>query len=190
MTLLDARGVTVEVGDTVIYGFGVGSSVAMAEGVVLGETNHLDNHEFEDCPGCTGGIDLRVSQTPSGLVRIRVIRRSYSSGIKPVITIAADRFVVLKTANTTWNGDDMTALLPASPLPTQDDVALDSIRKSIERNEESLRATETPEWWNDGPYESPELSLAHYHEMAAHLLESNRKALERLEEEIRDSYNR
>lgn len=64
--LLDARGVPIAPGDTAIYGFGVGRSVAMAEGVVLGgEKGDPD----------TNGWGRRVSLTPSGRVRVRVIRR-------------------------------------------------------------------------------------------------------------------
>lgn len=97
--LLDARGVKIEPGDAVIYGYGVGRSVAMAEGEVVDD----------------GG---KVSVTRSGRVRIRIVRRSYRHGVKPVIDLAADRMVVLK-ALAGWPVDQPH--LPPSPLPTQAD---------------------------------------------------------------------
>ncbi|MFF0183525.1 hypothetical protein [Streptomyces sp. NPDC005244] len=76
MTITDARGVDVKPGATVIYGFGVGRSVAMAEGVV------------EERDG-------EVSLTPSGRLWVQVVRRSYGSGTEQRVHVAADRLVVV-----------------------------------------------------------------------------------------------
>jgi hypothetical protein len=104
-TLTDARGVKIEAGDIAIYGFGVGRSIAMAEAVVLWE-------------GDGGGTPPRVSLTPSGRVRLRVVRRSYSSGQKPIVDVAPDRLVVLKLDYDNWS-EWARYRLPPSPLPTQ-----------------------------------------------------------------------
>lgn len=137
--LTDARGVMINPGDTVIYGFGVGRSIAMAEGVVLGEREyHLDEYR-----------PLTVSLTGSGRVRIRVIRRSYSSGEKPVVDIAPDRLVVLKQA---YTADSMVseAFLPDSPLPTQDQANVAKLWGEIKRSTDRLRelgsGSELTEW--------------------------------------------
>ncbi|MCX4912835.1 hypothetical protein [Streptomyces sp. NBC_00687] len=76
MTITDARGVDVKPGATVIYGFGVGRSVAMAEGVVEEK-------------------DGEVSVTPSGRLWVHVVRRSYSSGTEQRVHVASDRLVVV-----------------------------------------------------------------------------------------------
>jgi hypothetical protein len=142
--LTDARGVVIAPGDTALYGFGVGRSVAMAEAVVLGETTHVRGASEEDCPGCDryrrGEHHLKVSLTPSGRVRLRVIRRSYSSGEKPVVDVAPDRMVVLKPDTHAFGPglDASTAYLPPSPLPTQAEEARDSIRRGIEYHEKNL----------------------------------------------------
>jgi hypothetical protein len=94
----------------------------MAEGVVLGEReHHLDEYR-----------PLTVSLTPSGRVRIRVVRRSYGAGEKPVVDIAPDRLVVLKpVARNGWDAE--YSYLPLSPLPTQDEANAEQLRKSIDR---------------------------------------------------------
>lgn len=115
--LKDARGVDIKAGDIVIYGFGVSRSVAMAEGRV------------ESDPKDPSG----VSQTPSGMVRVRVVRRSYSQGSKPVISIMADRMVVLKGAPSHDDGLSLVHVLPPSPLPTQDEHLYDQLTSTMER---------------------------------------------------------
>lgn len=123
--LKDARGVDIGPGDVVIYGFGVSRSVAMAEGVVLGDREyHLDEYR-----------PLTVSLTASGLVRVRVVRRSYSSGEKPVVAIMADRMVVLKPGfnNEGSDYDPDVWSLPPSPLPTQDEHLYDQLTATMER---------------------------------------------------------
>jgi hypothetical protein len=108
--LLDARGVPIAPGDTAIYGFGVGRSIAMAEAVVLGELPEGALPEFG------GGV---VSLTPSGRVRLRVVRRSgIHGGTKPVVDVAPDRLVVLKLDYDNWS-EWARYRLPPSPLPTQ-----------------------------------------------------------------------
>lgn len=121
--LKDARGVTIEAGDVVIYGFGVSRSVSMAEGVVLG-ADHNGQHPWPP----EGGWP--VSVTASGLVRVRVVRRSYSQGEKPVVAIMADRMVVLKKIIA--EDVDLTCL-PNSPLPTQDELLYDRLTTAVER---------------------------------------------------------
>lgn len=130
MALLDARGVEITPGDTAIYGFGVGRSVAMAEAVVLGE--HGDHKAC--LPPCQDSVSL----TASGRVRLRVVRRSYSSGEKPVVDVAPDRLVVLKGI-TAIDGDTVT-YLPDSPLPTQDEQARAQIQERIDSYTEDLQS--------------------------------------------------
>lgn len=76
MTLLDARDVPIKPGASVVYGFGVGRSIAMAEGVVEEK----------------GG---EISLTPTGRVWVQVVRRSYSSGTQKRVHVANDRLVVV-----------------------------------------------------------------------------------------------
>ena len=117
--LKDARGVDIRPGDVVIYGFGVSRSVAMAEGKVEADPKDPD----------------QVSQTASGLVRVRVVRRSYSQGEKPVVAIMADRMVVLKPGfnNEGSDYDPDVWSLPPSPLPTQDELLYDRLVTTVER---------------------------------------------------------
>jgi hypothetical protein len=127
----DARGVEISSGDTVIYGFGVGRSVAMCEGVVLGEPVMERNVN----------VDTKVSLTKSGRVRLRVVRRSYGGGEKPVVDIAPDRLVVLKPGlNNQEELDPDCPTLPPSPLPTQDEANAAEIEKQIKRYTARLRA--------------------------------------------------
>lgn len=126
--LKDARGVDIKAGDTVIYGFGVSRSVAMAEGVVEA-ADHNGEHPWPPEDGWP------VKTTPTGLVKVRVVRRSYSSGTQPVVSIMADRMVVLKRGE--WAVDGVTqetrSFLPPSPLPTQDEELYDKLVSSVER---------------------------------------------------------
>ena len=158
--LTDARGVEIEAGDTVIWGFGVGRSVAMAEGVVVGcDCNDRD---------CRSGVERGVSLTASGRVRIRVVRRSCDSGEKPVVDVAPDRFIVLKD----WDGG--RPALPPSPLPTQADEALVKIGKSVEYHTECLRATVAPDYWVRDSNGDEDAALVEY--LAYH---NNQLAIER-----------
>lgn len=125
--LKDARGVDVTPGDVVIYGFGVSRSVAMAEGKVEADSKDA----------------TRVSQTASGLVRVRVIRRSYSSGEKPVVAILADRMVVLKGRRFDGVGTQAAWVLPPSPLPTQDEELYDKLTTTMERRLEDIERLST-----------------------------------------------
>lgn len=159
-SLLDARGVPITAGDTVIYGFGVGRSVAMAEGVVLAEKE---------------GYPM-PSQTKTGRIRIRVIRRSYASGSKPVVDVAGDRLVVLK------NGPvpglpGRRPTLPESLLPTQDEEERQRIENLLKIYTADLRATEVParhyyEGW----------SLERFHAYAADRLTVLREELKKHDE--------
>jgi hypothetical protein len=156
--ILDARGVAIAPGDTAIYGFGVGRSVAMAEAVVLNDM---------------GDYGDMVSLTPSGRVRLRVVRRSYSSGEKPIVDVAPDRIVVLKPID----GPGTTPSLPGSPLPTQDEEARVEIERDIERRKADLRLTECPAdepWWGG--------DLAAMHAYAAKELAILRRKLKALDE--------
>ena len=169
MTLVDARGVEIEPGDVCLYGFGVGRSVALAEGVVL---------EAPPCdvPGCTLTVHETVSLTPSGRVRLRVVRRSYSSGEKPVVDVAPDRIVVLKPGPPVDVYGDHEVILPPSPLPTQDEEA----RKEIERRIESCKAdlrSDTIVWGL-----SSFATLAEFHAYAAKRLAEYRRKLKALDE--------
>ena len=163
--LLDARGVEIEPGDTAIYGFGVGRSVAMAEAVVLGA--HGDHKAC--LPPCLDEVSL----TPSGRVRLRVVRRSYSSGEKPVVDVAPDRLVVLKAAP--WTGSAMP-FLPSSPLPTQTEEERRRIENLIEVRTADLRATEVPDrsYWRDE-------ALVDFHAYAAERLTELRRKLKALD---------
>ena len=138
-------------GDVVVYGFGVSRSVAMAEGVVE--------------RGEGGGLSL----TPSGLVRVRIVRRSYASGEKLVVAVAADRIVtVIK--------------LPKSPLSTQSSKSRASIERSIASYTESLRSTKAPDYWGQYmPHASDEVLLADYLAWCAKRLDVFRKKLEALD---------
>jgi hypothetical protein len=102
--ILDARGVEISPDDVAIYGFGVSRSVAMAEGRIEPDPDN----------------PLQVSLTPTGLVRVRVVRRSYSSGEKPVVAVIPDRLVVLKSQPSFDDGLSVVYVLPWSPLMTQD----------------------------------------------------------------------
>lgn len=135
--ILDARGVIITPGDTAIWGFDVGRSVAMAEGVVLG----AHGPGSYDVPG----EGEKVSLTASGRVRVRVIRRSHSSGEKPVVDIAPDRLVVLKESP---YPELMAAYLPPSPLPPQDEVVRADIERRMTRYTKDLRAEKAPDWWS------------------------------------------
>lgn len=167
MSLVDARGVEIAPGDTAIYGFGVSRSVAMAEAVVLGEDVPFGlNHP------------PRVSLTASGRVRLRVVRRSYSSGEKPVVDVAPDRLVVLKPTQSDPYGLGNVVLtrLPPSPLPTQDELVRRQIEARIESYEEDLRSDVI--LWGKSSFED----LAAYHAYAAKQLAKYRKKLEDLDE--------
>lgn len=155
--LLDARGVPIAPGDTAIYGFSVSRSVAMAEAVV-----EMDQ--------TTWGVSL----TPSGRVRLRVVRRSYSSGEKPVVDVAPDRLVVLKYVGLPGIGD--ASYLPPSPLPTQDEKARAKIEAQIQSYTEDLRS-DTITWG-----ESHFADLAEFHAWAAKRLAELRKKLKALDE--------
>lgn len=161
--LLDARGVVVEAGDTVIYGFGVSRSVAMAEGVVV---TQVPEHG-----------PATVSLTASGRVRLRVVRRSFDSGEKPVVDVAPDRLVVLKAS-----GVSAFPVLPPSPLPTQAEEARKAIESAMLRYTEMLRADEVPSHWIPAPMASAEVTLGEYHEFCARQLKELRKKLRALDE--------
>ncbi|OII61178.1 hypothetical protein BJP40_06530 [Streptomyces sp. CC53] len=173
-TLIDARGVPITPGDTAIYGFTVGRSVAMAEAVVLGELVGPDLP-----PGVTAAIVLeeKVSLTPSGRVRLRVVRRSYGGGEKPVVDVAPDRLVVLKRESVIV-GDVVCSGFPyLPPLPTQDEEARAKIERAIESYKRGLRATEVPPFWagEDG-------DLLGYHVWCAERLADCHEELEKLDE--------
>lgn len=175
MTLVDARGVEISPGDVALYGFGVGRSIAMAEAVVLGETDGPPKQHMRHD---------RVSLTPSGRVRLRVVRRSYDSGTKPIVDVAPDRLVVLKEE---WTGlaNLMTRpSLPPSPLPTQDDEARVSIQRMIDLYVEHLRKTVAPDYWTRDPEAAdPEaLALAEYHSHCAKELGAQRRKMKALDE--------
>jgi hypothetical protein len=71
-----------------------------------------------------------------------VVRRSYGGGEKPVVDIAPDRLVVLKTLEYRipgFYGDPETgAVLPDSPLPTQDEESYDLLVEGLERHVANL----------------------------------------------------
>jgi hypothetical protein len=157
-SLIDARGIPITAGDTVIYGFGVGRSVAMAEGVVLAEKE---------------GYPM-PSQTKTGRIRIRVIRRSYASGSKPVVDVAGDRLVVLKQND--YPGG-LWPYLPPSLLPTQDEEERQRIENLLKIYTADLRATDVParhyyEGW----------SLERFHAFAADRLKELREELRKHDE--------
>jgi len=159
--LLDARGVIIEPGDTVIYGFAVGRSIAMAEGVVEGA------QDFSDLTPSM----MKVSVTSSGRVRVRIVRRSYSSGEKPVVDIQPDRLVVLKQRS--FTPSVFVSTLPGSPLPTQAQQARARLEGQAESYRASLFSTEPPEYWRD--------DLASYHAWCSLRLAELRRKLEALD---------
>lgn len=173
--LVDARGVEIAPGDTAIWGFGVGRSVAMAEGVVVGE---------EVCEEDFRGIAVRtdrVSLTPKGRVRVRVVRRSYDSGEKPVIDVAPDRLIVLKLDYDNWS-EMARYRLPPSPLPTQAEVARVAIEKAIERYTASMKEKVAPTWMERMPFPvdpavAEKVALAEYLGFCARELEVQRRKL-------------
>lgn len=181
MSLLDARGVPIAAGDTVIYGFGVGRSVAMAEAVVLdahqGPVDGGMGTPLSCAYGCHWPCNRSsVSLTPSGRVRLRIVRRSYASGSKPVVDVAGDRLVVLK------NGPvpglpGRRPTLPESLLPTQDEEERQRIENLLKIYTANLRATEVParhyyEGW----------SLERFHAYAANRLKELREELKKHDE--------
>ncbi|GHG10231.1 hypothetical protein [Streptomyces hydrogenans] len=172
--VLDARGVAIEPGDTVIYGFGVGRSVAMAEGVVLGAEVKPRGKE----------TPMALSLTPTGMIRVRVVRRSYSSGEKPVVAINPDRVVVLKERA-------HRPTLPPSPLPTQDEKRRTALVTCAEHYRETIaeieRTGEVPESWRNKPTmpepeRTPEYVLRRYREWLAEA----KAELAQVEERIAD----
>lgn len=177
-TPLDARGVVIEPGDTVIYGFGVGRSIAMAEAVVLGEHRRVTGEDGSALCACgdmwqgqTCGSPS-VSLTPSGRVRVRVVRRSYSDGVKPVVDVAPDRLVVLKSID----GPGTTPSLPGSPLPTQAEEVRRETERAMKSYTKGLRATVMPSWCGI------DWTLADYHVWCADRLAELRRKLEALDE--------
>ena len=142
--LLDARGVEIEAGDTVICGFGVGRSVAMAEGFVL------ENENGEASPDGHRAVSL----TPSGRVRVRVVRCSYGEGGRPVVDLAPDRLVVLKIVEYRipgyYDDPETGAFLPPSPLPTQAEAREKEITEQIEHYRQAIADLEAggdlPAW--------------------------------------------
>ena len=74
----DWRGTPIEPGQTVIYGSSVGRSIQLVEGEV-------------------------DSFTKSGRVRVRVIRRSYTTGSKEVVVVGADRLTIVESLPPTSN---------------------------------------------------------------------------------------
>lgn len=128
--MVDARGVKIEPGDAVIYGFGVSRSVAMAEGRVR-----------DDGYG-------HVSTTPSGRVWVTIVRRSYGGGEEERVHIAPDRMVVLKKQPNSVIPSG--PYLPDSPLPTQDEVNRDTVIGHIESSSDDLGSLlaggPVPEW--------------------------------------------
>lgn len=165
----DARGVFIDAGDTVIYGFGVGQSVAMAEGIVLGGECSCEQ-PMTSCPAHPDHGSPRPSVTPSGRIWVRIIRRSYGSGSKPVVHVAPDRLVVLKKIET-FRGS-MVSHLPPSELPTQDEVARHRITNLMEAYTDDLRADTVPDrHCYDG------WTLERFHAYAAKRLKELRKEL-------------
>ncbi len=116
--LRDARGVEISAGDVCIYGFGVSRSVAMAEGVVMADPKN----------------PVVVSRTVTGLIRVRVVRRSYAQGEKPIVAIMSDRMVVLKAEPSVDDGLSVVHVLPWSPLLTQDEELYEKLVGAIERH--------------------------------------------------------
>lgn len=92
----DWRGTEITEGALVIYGSGVGRSIQMNEAIVVSPSSGSGNG-----------------------VKLRIVRRSYSSGTQPLVTVGADRLTVVES------------LAPCA-LPTQDEKALESHKRSLE----------------------------------------------------------
>ncbi len=85
----DWRNAEINIGDTVIYGSGVGRSIQLNEAVV---------ESYGKIP--TGSTPQRVN--------LRIVRRSYSSGTKEVVSVGSDRLTIVSA-------------LPETDKPTQED---------------------------------------------------------------------
>lgn len=83
---LDARGVTIAPGDTVIFAYSSFDGSVMGEGVVLG----VDNP-----PGRGFSGPASVSLTPSGYVRV-VVARASGPDVHGVVGVPPDRIIVVK----------------------------------------------------------------------------------------------
>lgn len=150
----------------------------MAEAVVLGEEHGL-SHAVDGIDVCLCGEDYAephpssASLTLSGRVRLRVVRRSYSGGEKPVVDVAPDRLVVLKALIPAFPDP----VLPPSPLPTQAEENRQRIENLIETYTADLRATEVPDrhYYNDW-------TLNRFHSFAASRLAELREELRKLDE--------
>jgi hypothetical protein len=89
----DWRGTPIEVGQTVIYGSGVGS-----------HSIQLNEATIEELPN------------ENGRVKVRLVRRSYSQGTKPVVDVGHDRITIVTE-------------LPPSELQTQPEHAAESAER-------------------------------------------------------------
>lgn len=120
--LTDWRGTPIRGGDTVIYGAGVGRSVALVEATVEREG---------DAP-----LELRPKLTPSGRVWLRIVRRAYGytgDSSETRVHVGADRLTIVTA-------------LPPSELPRIDDKILDAAQSSIRWHEKAIAEVE-----RDGP---------------------------------------
>jgi hypothetical protein len=136
----------------------------MAEGVVVG---------VEQPPGKGHSEPARVSLTTTGRVRVKVIRRSYNSGEKPVVDVAPDRLVVLKPSP---YPELMAAYLPKSDLPTQAERARDDIRIQMASYVKDLRSDHIT--WGLSSF----TDLADFHAYANTRLKQLRRKLKALDE--------
>jgi hypothetical protein len=106
-----------------------------------------------------------------------VIRRSYSSGEKPVVAIMPDRLVVLKESSFDADGTGGPVfVLPWSPQPTQDEVSYDELVAKVESHLEDIdrlagggemdeletRSGSYPDYTEDRSPERREYWLYHY----------------------------
>lgn len=163
---LDARGVEIAAGDTVLYPYEY-LGVGIAEGVVLGA--HGDHK------ACLPPCQDEPSMTPSGRVRIRIVRRiaAHGGSDKATVDVAPRRLVVLKQGYDATIGK-AAPHLPPSPLPTAAEVKRQQIENLIESCTADLRATEIPDRYY---YEEWSLDAFHLHTM---------ERLKALRRELRD----
>lgn len=122
--ITDWRGTEITEGALVIYGSGVGRSIQMNEAVVISPSSGSGNG-----------------------VKLRIVRRSYSSGTQPLVTVGADRLTVVES-------------LAPCDLPTQDEKALESHKRSLEWSIKGL--AEAREGNQASYWESQENAIKYY----------------------------
>lgn len=133
MSVKDWRGTEINIGDTVIYGSGVGRSIQLNEAIVVGFGKKQER--------------TNAKQQETQRVKLEIVRRSYSSGGQEFVHVGSDRMTVIKE-------------LPVAAVPTQQEAKAtreaslkerDRIYATHTRVEFNLPAPTRPDvsYWND-----------------------------------------